>query len=202
MVQTFVPYADFEACARVLDVKILGKQRVEVVQIVRSLTVPGYAWGSHPAVLMWKGFEEALGRYGLIICEVWGEQGFGDTCAQTIRTDQAAAGIAAIRTYDQLRAADALLGWLFDPEVQLSRRSALVRKDPGGYAAVFAGVPGDLEYVWPVRSPVALERERKRQERAAERHQRDLARARLRRSEAAKRGWLTRQQRVRDQTDG
>jgi len=67
---------------------------------------------------------------------------------------------------------------------------------------VFAGVPGDLEYVWPVRSPVVLERERKRQERAAERHQRDLARARLRRSEAAKRGWLTRQQRVRDQTDG
>lgn len=94
MVQTFVPYADFEACARVLDVKRLGKRRVEVVQIVRSLTVPGYAWGSHPAVLMWKGFEEALGRYGLIICEVWGEQGFGDTCAQTIRTDLAAAGIA------------------------------------------------------------------------------------------------------------
>jgi len=74
MVQTFVPYADFEACARVLDVKRLGKQRVEVVQIVRSLTVPGYAWGSHPAVLMWKGFEEALGRYGLIICE--GRAGF------------------------------------------------------------------------------------------------------------------------------
>ncbi|HYN29619.1 MAG TPA: pyrimidine dimer DNA glycosylase/endonuclease V [Dermatophilaceae bacterium] len=41
--QTFAPYADFEATARALDAKRLGKQRVEVIQIVRALTVPGYA---------------------------------------------------------------------------------------------------------------------------------------------------------------
>src|SRR6476661_7633419 len=48
-VQTFVPYADFARTAAVLDTKRLGKQRVEVIQIVRALTVPGYAWSSHPA---------------------------------------------------------------------------------------------------------------------------------------------------------
>jgi hypothetical protein len=53
-VQTFTPYADFEASLRALDTKRLGKQQVEVIQIVRPLTVPGYAWSSHPAVLMWK----------------------------------------------------------------------------------------------------------------------------------------------------
>ena len=68
--QTFTPFSDFEASMRVLDRKRLGKQRVEVIQIVRALTVPGYAWGSHPAALMWKGYEEALGRYGLTACEV------------------------------------------------------------------------------------------------------------------------------------
>ena len=49
LVQTFVPYADFARTAAVLDAKRLGKQRVEVIQIVRALTVPGYAWSSHPA---------------------------------------------------------------------------------------------------------------------------------------------------------
>ena len=51
--QTFAPYADFEQSLRTLHLKRLGKQRVEVIQIVRALTVPGYAWSSHPAVLMW-----------------------------------------------------------------------------------------------------------------------------------------------------
>ena len=96
--QTFVPFASFEASARALDAKRLGKQRVEVIQIVRALTVPGYAWKSHPAVLMWKCYEEALGRYGLVMCDVWLELGFGDTCAATITADLAAAGIPHLRT--------------------------------------------------------------------------------------------------------
>ena len=33
---------------------------------------------------MWKGYEEALGRYGLTCCQVWTELGFADTCAATI----------------------------------------------------------------------------------------------------------------------
>ncbi len=39
--QTFTPYADFDASVQALDQKRLGKQRVEVIQIVRALTVPG-----------------------------------------------------------------------------------------------------------------------------------------------------------------
>ena len=39
--QTFTPYSDFQASARALDNKRLGKQRVEVIQIVRAITVPG-----------------------------------------------------------------------------------------------------------------------------------------------------------------
>jgi len=106
--QTFVPYSDFEASARALDVKRLGKQRVEVIQIVRALTVPGYGWASHPAVLMWQGYEEALGRYGLTMCDVWLELGFGDTCAATIAYDLRSVGIHAIRPYPQLADGDAL----------------------------------------------------------------------------------------------
>ena len=197
--QTFVPYADFEASARALDAKRLGKQRVEVIQIVRALTVPGYAWSQHPAVLMWKGYEEALGRYGLTMCEVWLELGFGDTCAATITADLATFGIPHIRTEPELAEADALPPWLFDEAVQESHRSALVRKDPEFYRRLFPDVKPDIDYVWPVRSAAVLEREEKQRENARKRQARaeqkildELAKARRRRSAAAKRGWRTR----------
>jgi hypothetical protein len=197
--QTFVPYADFEASARALDPKRLGKQRVEVIQIVRALTVPGYAWSQHPAVLMWKGSEEALGRYGLTMCEVWLELGFGDTCAATIAADLATFGIPEIRTEAELAAAGALPPWLFDVRVQESHQSSLVRKDPAFYRRLFPDVRPDLDYVWPVRSPAVIEREKKQRENARKRQARaeqkildELAKAKRRRSAAAKRGWQTR----------
>jgi Pyrimidine dimer DNA glycosylase len=197
--QTFTPYSDFEATARVLDTKRLGKQRVEVIQIVRALTVPGYAWSSHPAVLMWKGFEEALGRYGLTMCDVWIERGFGDTCAATIVADLETFGISSIRSYPELAADRALPAWLFDPEVLRSHQSALVRKDPEHYRGRFPDVPDDIDYVWPVRSSVVIERElrkeenaRRRQQRVSERLAIEAAKARRRRSLAAKRGWQRR----------
>ena len=190
--QTFVPYADFARTAGVLDTKRLGKQRVEVIQIVRALTVAGYAWASHPAVLMWKGFEEALGSYGLAMCDEWLGRGFGDTCAATIRADLATAGVTRLRDYDSLASDGALPPWLADEEVQRSHRSALVRKDPAHYAAVFPDVPPDLPYVWPVRSEAVLERERRREAAAARRAQREQEARRRRRSAAAEKAWRTR----------
>lgn len=197
--QTFVPYSDFEASARALDVKRLGKQRVEVIQIVRALTVPGYGWASHPAVLMWKGYEEALGRYGLTMCDVWVELGFGDTCAATIAYDLRLIGIESIRSYAELAEAQALPSWLADPAVHRSHQSSLVRKEPEHYGPMFPGVPDDIAYLWPVRSADVIEREQKKVENARLREQRRLERlaleaekARRRRSLAAKRGWKTR----------
>jgi Pyrimidine dimer DNA glycosylase len=198
-VQTFVPYADFEKTMRTLDTKRLGKQRVEVIQIIRALTVPGYAWSSHPAVLMWKGYEEALGRYGLTACAVWTERGFGDSCANTITADLRAYGVTSIREYAELAAAGALPRWLFDEALQLSHRSSLLRKDPEHYGSLFPQTPTDIDYVWPVRSPAVIERELRKEEaaqrraqRTAEKLVRELARARQKRSEAARRGWKTR----------
>lgn len=147
--QTFLPYADFERSARVLDQKRLGKQRVEVIQVVRGLTRPGYGWRNHPAVRMWKGCEEALGRYGLTICEVWIERGFGDTCAATIMADLREAGVTSVRSQSELEAADALPPWLGDEAFHASHRSSLVRKDPEFYGPLFPDVPDDLPYVWP-----------------------------------------------------
>ena len=84
---------------RWLDTRRLGKQRVEALQVLRALTVPGYGWSRHPAVLVWAGYEEALVRYGLEICDAWCAVGRADTCANSLRNDLAAAcGIKVVRT--------------------------------------------------------------------------------------------------------
>jgi hypothetical protein len=150
-VQTFLPYPSFEQSARVLDTKRLGKQRVECIQVVRGLVRPDYAWRHHPAVLMWKGFEEALARYAYTCCEVWGERGFADTCAGTIAADLAPHGVRTVRSQAELDAAGALPPWLGHEDFHRSHRSSLVRKDPAYYRPLFPDVPDDLEYVWPVR---------------------------------------------------
>jgi hypothetical protein len=148
--QTFLPYPDFAATARVLDRARLGKQRVETLQIQRALVVPGHGWRHHPAVRMWAGYEEALVRYGLDICAHWRSLGFQDTCAATMLTDLGRAkDVEVVRTQDELAAAGELPPWLGDPEVHLSHQSALVRKDPEHYRRFVPGVPDDLPYVWP-----------------------------------------------------
>ncbi|MEE1930738.1 MSMEG_6728 family protein [Streptomyces sp. TRM 70351] len=148
--QTFLPYPDFSATALVLDARRLGKQRVETIQVLRGLTVPGYGWRRHPAVLMWTGYEEALVRYGLEMCRVWCAAGRQDTCATTLATDLAAGtGRTAVRSQEELAGDGALPRWLGDAAFHRSHQSALVRKDPGFYREHFPAVPDDLPYVWP-----------------------------------------------------
>jgi hypothetical protein len=204
-VQTFLPYADFERSARTLDATRLGKQRVETIQVVRALTRPGYGWAHHPAVLMWKGFEEALGRYGFTCCHVWTELGFADTCALTIAADLHTAGVTTVRTQSELAAAGVLPGWLGDEAMHRSHQSALVRKDPQHYRPLFPGTPDDLPYVWPVRSPAVVDAEQRRAVNQELRRQRAIERTRLeaerlhrRRSRAAKKAWQTRRRNARE----
>src|SRR5690349_5427326 len=103
--QTFLPYADFRASARVLDKRRLGKQRVETIQVLRPLTVAGYGWRHHPAAAMLAGYEEALVAYGLDICAVWCELGNADTCSITLVADLTrGTGIAAPRVQSDLAA--------------------------------------------------------------------------------------------------
>ncbi|MFJ6793140.1 MSMEG_6728 family protein [Streptomyces sp. NPDC091268] len=148
--QTFLPFPSFAASAAALDPRRLGKQRVEAVQVLRGLVVPGYGWRRHPAVRMWAGYEEALVRYGLDVCGAWTAEGRADTCAGTLVRDFGAVRPeASPRTQEQLAADGELPPWLGEADFHLSHRSALVRKDPAFYRERFPDVPDDLPYVWP-----------------------------------------------------
>ena len=63
--QTFLPSADYEYAAQILDNKRLNKQILEGYQIMKILSGASEsgAWRNHPAVLMWKGSEVHLMDY-------------------------------------------------------------------------------------------------------------------------------------------
>jgi hypothetical protein len=141
-VQTFLPYADFFRSAASLDYRRLGKQRVETYQILRCLRGLTSGWSSHPAVQMWRGYEDALVAYGTVMCCEWLHRGYKDTCLGKIQS--------LISTPGSIPARIAMPGWLGDTAIHLSHRSNLVRKDPTHYAPIFPDVDPSLPYVWPV----------------------------------------------------
>ena len=134
--QTFLPYESFARSAKVLDRQRLGKQRVEVLQILKALR-DGGGWSNHPAVRMWRGYECVLIDYGLAVCDEWHcERGYKDTCAEKIASFS---GDGWIRP-----------PWLGDTAFHRSHQSNLIRKNPEHYGPIFWDVPDDLPYVWPV----------------------------------------------------
>ena len=154
--QTFLPVADFEDGARLLDSPRLGKQRVETLQILRALELPDYGWASHPAVRMWRGRTPALVAYGLAMVRVWRERGFADTTAHQIT--EFAPEVADI-PQAELASAGTLPSWVGDESLHRSHRSNLLAKDPEFYrprfVERFGPEPDDLPYVWPEPDDVA-----------------------------------------------
>ncbi|HEX2191562.1 MAG TPA: MSMEG_6728 family protein [Acidimicrobiales bacterium] len=148
--QTFLPFADFDETAAVLDPRRLGKQTIEVLQILRALTRERYGWKAHPAVRMWAGYEEALGAYGLAVCRAWCGRGHADTCEAKIRDELAGLGIRRPRRQGALARHGQLPPWLGDEALHRSHRAALLRKDPEWYGFRFSDAPDDDDYVWPV----------------------------------------------------
>lgn len=129
--QTFLPYPDFYESACVLDDKRLGKQRVEAYQILRTLRGVTSGWRHHPAVRMWRGYEEALEQYMGWMIRQWIHRGFRNT----MRLPQPAHCSAP--------------PWLGDDQLHSSHRSNLLRKDPVYYAQFGWSEPDNLPYFWP-----------------------------------------------------
>lgn len=152
--QTFLPYRDFTASARSLDLKRLGKQRVENLQIMLTLLTGKTAegekrkgWPNHPAVKMWRGYEICLLKYQHAICSVWTsnvtQKGvhYVDTCYESTR-------LVVVENIPGRKLVEPF--WLGDERVHTSHQSNLVRKKPEHYRPQFPDVPDDIEYFWPV----------------------------------------------------
>lgn len=138
MVNTFMPYSDFDKVAQCLDYRRLGKQRVEVWQIYRALTRQSTGWVNHPATKMWRSYEAALLQYGIAMCSEWIKRGYNDTMLPRFEE--------ALKPYQ----GSVVLcpNWIFDTQSQLAYRSNLIRKDSAFYQHLWPDVSAGLEYTW------------------------------------------------------
>lgn len=136
--QTFLPYPDYRESAKVLDNRRLGKQRVEVLQILNAIQDPNRrGWQNHPCTRMWRAHVPALIEYGVAICDEWIQRGFRDTVREKLlsRLDNGASPEPP--------------AWLGDPELHASHRSRLLQKDFEHYRQ-FGWTEPVMEYIWPV----------------------------------------------------
>lgn len=137
--QTFLPYQSFVESAKVLDMRRLGKQRVEGYQILRTLGGASSGWKNHPAVKMWAGYEKALAFYTLTMCEEWVRRGFMDTVASKVH------GMILVDDITDFPK------WLGDERLHKSHQSNLLRKDPAHYGKMGWLCPINLPYFWPTK---------------------------------------------------
>jgi hypothetical protein len=137
--QTFLPYADFIRSAQVLDRQRLGKQRLEARSILKiNLGIAeGSGWRRHPAVLMWKGYESALARYGAAICCEWLKRGYTD--------HQLGFFLQVWRSSP----ANTSPPWLGDEVFHASHRAALLFKNPSWYGQFGWSEESGVHYLWP-----------------------------------------------------
>lgn len=136
--QTFLPYPSFAASAKVLDMKRLGKQRVECKQIINALEGTSKGWQNHPATKMWRGYLPALAQYGVAMCEEWIDRGYKDSLLPFFLE----------RVTPEQRAPI----WIGDEAVHFSHRSNLLRKMPEHYRQFWPYEPDDIPYYWPTNS--------------------------------------------------
>lgn len=127
--QTFLPYSDFKKSVQALDNKRLGNQRVECKQILKALTSGG-GWSNHPAVQMWRGYEEALKLYMNECVLEWVARGF--------KNNMPLNDVGEV-IYPP---------WLDGP-IHASHRSNLLRKNPMHYSQFEWEEDPWQTYYWP-----------------------------------------------------
>lgn len=150
MVNTFVTDNDPIQCAKNLDYRRLGKQRVEAFQLLNVLLkrTETKGWSSHPALLMWKGYENGLKYYLNCMIEEWINRGYNNTMEyevyDTVSNDGSSENIVI------------LMPWWFNCyQLQLSHKCSLLRKDYDHYSEVFHITKEEKDkyflkgYVWP-----------------------------------------------------
>lgn len=154
--QTFLPYPNYALSAHVLDSQRLGKQRVECMQILRSLaqreTMRNAGWLRHPAVQMWRGHERSLMLYLDCCITEWVRRGYNNTMLMTSEPGSSEQrGIPETWLWREI----VHPAWLGHERMHASHRAALLHKDPAWYAQFCWDEHAVLDYWWPGPRPEA-----------------------------------------------
>jgi len=138
--QTFIVTKEMDRNAEILDRSRLGKQRVEAIQIARTLLGLSNGWENHPAVKMWRGYESFLVKiYLKSIMNEWIKRGYNnDKC-----------GKHYLQLLECIKSSEPIVPNWFSEDFFRSHQSNLLRKNKDHYSKYFSDVPDNLEYIWP-----------------------------------------------------
>ena len=138
--QTFICDIVLNISASNLDVKRLGKQRIEAIQIAMCLLEKESKWKNHPAVKMWKGFEVFLVKeYLKSILDEWNKRGFkNEKCKEHY-----------FRLLEKVKNKKIIKPYWINSEFIEAHRSNLIRKKPEFYKKLWSFTESNLEYIWP-----------------------------------------------------
>ena len=129
--QTFLPYSNFQQSAEVLHWRRLGKQRVEGMQIIKTILNPEQkGWQNHPIVIMWTPYVQALQLYTNTIINEWIKRGYNNNME--------------LYTIDSIE----MPHWLGKKEFHASHRANLLRKDYEHYSQFGWQENSESPYVW------------------------------------------------------
>ncbi|MBU0894289.1 MAG: hypothetical protein KKF48_02065 [Nanoarchaeota archaeon] len=133
--QTFLPYPNLKKSLKSLDRQRLGKQRVESYQILNILLnkTKTRGWRNHPAVKIWKGYENALKLYFNKSVKLWISKGYKNTMKLEI-----------------IKGKIIIPKWLGNKKFHSSHRSNLLRKNKEYYSKFKWKEKSDLPYFWPL----------------------------------------------------
>ena len=177
--QTFLPFKSFEGSAKILDIKRLGKQRIECLQILNTLSIGPYykysrnlfsnAKSSSATEEEFKNPEKRSFGYNYKktpwynhpAVQMWKgyetalvEYGFA-ICREWKQRGYKDSCLEKIDSFDWNKEADTIYPpWLGNETFHLSHKSNLVRKKPEYYRPIFGkDIPDDLPYHWPTKNP-------------------------------------------------
>lgn len=133
--QTFLPYPNYIRSVQQLDMKRLGKQRIEAMQIVNILEGRTTAWQNHPAIKMWVGYTNSLKYYTNCCIDEWVKRGYKNTMIK----------------YD-VDHQNTDPWWIGDKNFHRAMRARLIEKNENFYGPKFPRDKGfnDGKYFWPV----------------------------------------------------
>ena len=164
MVNTFLPYKNFEKSAKILDNQRLNKQITEAYQILDGCLDDSYSWSKHPACKIWKGHEKLLLQYIACCIDEWRSRGFSSHSSDKFV-------IYANKVYDNNKYITTYQNCLITTYLCLTHKSNLFRKFwekffkiiksrkhkqlkklPFQYLKFWYAGFGFLEYYWPNRN--------------------------------------------------
>ena len=139
--QTFITDLDISTSMKNLDNKRLGKQRVEALQIADCLLVRESRWKNHPAVKMWRGYEDFLILiYIKSAMDEWTRKGFkNEKCLEWWKS-----------LLPRVRESEIGKPFWINENFVKAHRSNLIRKNANFYKNKWPDIPDNLPYIWPV----------------------------------------------------